>query len=170
MLAIMVNFNLPFMLLQFIVRLVTLHLPRAGYTSQLCTSYYRLAKFFDFLKSKAKRIFYCDQCHCKLPRFIATARRGKASKFPCHCKRARTGYMVLLDVADEMHFRLSGTRHVQRCILRCTFIFLQRRLLAWAADPHYCALLAQSRLPREDETFGDLYDGSAYRCVGAIPL
>ena len=129
-LAMMVAFNLPFSVLEFLVRLITLHIPRSGYTAQLCTSFHRLRKFFDFLTTKSKRIFYCDQCHAKLPHFIAKALRGHASAFPCRCEDARTGYMVLLDVEDEMRFRLAGMCFAS---VLCKSSVPLRAFIAWRA-------------------------------------
>lgn len=110
LLGLLVNFNLPQEVLVFVARIISLHLPQDRLKLPLCTSMYLLSRHFELGQSKSRRVHYCNACHEKLPHFYA--QHGEV--FPCQCAAARahtakTEYMILLDVAEEMRHRLSGT-------------------------------------------------------------
>ena len=183
------NFNLPQEVLVFVARIISLHLPQDRLKLPLCTSMYLLSRHFELGQSKSRRVHYCNACHEKLPHFYA--QHGEV--FPCQCAAARahtakTEYMILLDVAEEMRHRLSGTwrewadeflplEYLNVC-LSFSRITLDGSVLVgcstwtmWLADPGYQALLVQDRhsAARPAGVLSDVYDGAGYQFVVWMP-
>ena len=140
MLALMLEFNLTNEALVYIARIIVLHMPRARFGPTLCTTEYRLAKYFLNFKATSRRVHYCESCHARLERFIPVKRNGVRSQFPCGCAKARTGFMLLLDLEEEFRFRLNGELKGGFSPCQCILYF------AFLSNSCYSWLLSRSRV------------------------
>ena len=113
MLALKTQFNLTEAAMAFVGRILELHIPpHVTYKPELCVTKYKMAKRFEYYQSKSQRIYYCDECHAKMP---------GPDVLLCDCPNARVKFMIVLDLEEELRFRLEGNHflHAVSCLSCC---------------------------------------------------